>query len=213
LFLELKFHNFCIISGGMYGVDIYAHNLALRHGLKTIVVIPQGINLYLKSYLFKSLKIQNLSNILIASKYPDSFSARKYSFIERNKVIVDLSEAVLIVQASEKSGTLSTANYALKLSKSTFSVPTSLENKQFQGTNLIINRGANIYLNPLSILNHFGISTFNLEELIVSKLKISPINFNELINLLDTEHDLLQKSLLKLILEGKIFFDGEYYFL
>jgi len=213
LFYEIRNFNFCIVSGGMYGVDMLAHNLALKHNLKTICVLPQGIENYKNSSLYNQLRVSSNSQILFISKYLPNENPRKYTYIERNKVISEVSEVLLVAQASNKSGSISTANHTIKLKKKLISVPFSLEHSQFQGTNTLIQRGADIYLNPYTVLENFGINPLDVEKLILSLVSSSPQSFDFLRQKIDIHSDLIKKSLLKLILEGQIFYDGEKYFL
>jgi len=211
LFDEIKNFNICIVSGGMYGVDICAHNLALLNDMKTIFVLPQGISSYKKSSLNRQLRFKENSEYLYISDYPDNFSPRKYTFLERNKIISIVSDVTLVAQASIKSGSLSTAFSALRNFKKVIAVPISLHNPQFQGTNYLIGRGCVIYLNPDTVLSHLGINHLNFDRRILEIIKDGPITISELVNKLDLRLSLVQKSLLKLILEGEVSFDGTKY--
>ncbi len=213
LFQELKNFDFCIVSGGMYGVDMYAHNLALENNLKTIIVLPQGINSYKNSSLYKQLKLKPKSKYLLLSEYSTEIGPRKFTYIERNKIIASLSDVLLVAQASYKSGSISTAYSAIKQNKNLVSVPFSLENIQFQGTNLLIEKGSKIYLNPTSILSQFNIANKDIEIQIKEILSKGSKNLTQLENLVGANSVFLQKSILKLILEGEIFFNGEEYYL
>ena len=212
LFSEIRNFDITIVSGGMYGVDIYAHNLALESGMKTIVVLPQGIESYNKSSLYSQLKIKKDSKTLFVSEYESNFKPRKYTFIERNKVISDLSRVIFIAQASSRSGSISTANFGIKSKKLVVASPFCNHISQFQGTNLLISRGCTIYLNPETILNCFNICSKLAGPTIINSLKESSKSLSELEFLFGTNSALLQKNLLQLILEGKILFDGEKYF-
>lgn len=204
--------NIVIVSGGMFGVDIFAHNLALKHGLGTIVFLPCGTKEYKSSMLFKNLKINQASKILFISKYSEYSKARKYTYLERNKLIVDFSKVVFIAQAGLKSGSMYSGNYSLKTKKCTYCVPFSLENKQFIGTNLLISKGANIYLNCENLLNDLGIRDVKKVELnyLISFL---PNNFDILTKCLkEYLPQEIEKSLLEGILKGDIFLEeGTFY--
>ena len=214
LFYELKNYDFTIISGGMYGVDIYAHNLSLKNNLKTIFVLPQGIESYKKSSLFNQLKIpDNLDNFLFLSKYSSDELPRNYTFLERNKIISNISSCVFVAQAGDKSGSFSTGMHSLKNSKKVFCPPFSLDSIQFQGTNTLISLGASIYLKPTDLLDFFNIDSCNLENEISKLLKNEPKSLQELSNFLGIKVTLLEKNLLNLILRGGILFDGEKYYL
>jgi len=212
LFEELSNFDFCIISGGMYGVDMYSHNLALEYNLKTIFVLPQGIDDYFKSSLFNLIKFKDNSKFLFLSEYSNSFKPRKYTFLNRNKIISDLSDVLLVCQASLKSGSISTANHHFKNNKKIISIPFSLEHKQFQGTNSLISRGAEIYLNPETVLKSFSIIQKDIYKSIISIIYENPITLSCISKLLNVDEGVVEKSVLKLILEGQIYFDGEKYF-
>lgn len=213
LFIELKNFDFCIVSGGMYGVDIYAHNLALRNNLKTIIVLPQGISTYKDSSLYNQLYLKENSDYLMVSEYPDNFLPRKYTYLQRNKIIAELSDVLLIAQASYKSGSISTAFSAIKQNKKLISVPFSLDTPQFQGTNLLIDKGSKIYLNPTTVLEQFNISERNIEDTIKNILLSKPYSLKDLEQSSGISSGRIQNCVLKLILDGEIFFDGEKYFL
>ena len=213
LFDELENFDICIVSGGMYGVDIYSHNLALSRNLKTIFVLPQGIENYKNSSLYNQIKIKENSKFLFISKYPKLASPKKHTYIERNKIIVDLSKLVFVAQASYNSGSLSTGNFSLRKGKPTVSLPFSLENNQFQGTNFLIEKGSKIYLSPESILKILGFYVDNIDLKIKELINFTPIGLQDLSKKLESDSRYLEKRLLKMILDGEIFFDGEKYYL
>lgn len=212
LFSGLAGLDITIVSGGMYGVDIYSHNLALTNNLKTIVVLPCGINCYTSSKLYKELKIKDYDRVVFYSKYPSNQESRKYTFLERNKIIANLSTSVLIAQAGMKSGTMYTASYCLRISKKLFAIPSGLDQVQFQGTNHLISKGANIYLGPKSIIDLYGLEKDTKFEDISFIDKINGFTFNEILQITNLNQNTIQKNLLKLILEGKIFqVEGRYF--
>ena len=214
LFHELSNFDITIVSGGMYGVDIFAHNLALKNNMKTIVVLPQGISIFKKSILFRQLKIDKNSKILLTSEYEPDFKPRKYTFIERNKIIAKYSQVTLVAQASIKSGSISTALNALKLSKKVIAIPLSIDVTRFQGTNFLISNGAQIYLSPKTVLENYNLTANSIEDRIIGLIdKSTKINFDDLVEKVETNSSIVQKTLLKLILEGRVFYDGGEYFL
>lgn len=214
LFLEIKNYNFTLISGGMYGVDIFSHNLALENNLKTIIVLPQGIESYKKSSLYSQLKLKNNDGrYLFISKYLGDELPRKHTFLERNRVISNLSSSVLVAQAGIKSGSFSTGLFSIKNSKKVFCPPFSLDDFQFQGTNLLLKIGASLYLKPNDLLEFYEIDIEGIENRIIDLLKNQPKSMFTISELLGVELGLIEKSLLKLILRGRILFDGENYYL
>ena len=202
-----SFQNIVIVSGGMYGFDLYSHNLALKYGLGTIIFLPCGIGAYKKSNLYNSLR-KNYENSKygLVSKYPSNFSSRKYTYLERNRQIVDFSNVVLVAQSGEKSGSIYSGIYSINTSKITFSIPISLNNKQFQGNNLLLSKGAKIYLNPDRFINECGLNYENVPSL-NNLLEFLPISKDELFKKFpDADIGLLEKILLEGILKGEIFY-------
>lgn len=83
-------------------------------------------------------------NGCIVSEYVMGTKPEKYHFPMRNRIISGLADKIIIVEASEKSGSLITAEYALKQGKDVFAVPGSIFSKNSVGTNALIKDGANV---------------------------------------------------------------------
>lgn len=149
----LKNYKVCVVSGGMYGVDLYVHNLCIQNNIPTILIIPFSISYYLKSSLYKDLQNNDLSKFCIVSQSEESSLIRKFTFLKRNKLIVDSSDLILIAQSGIKSGSIYSGNYSLKCKKITYCIPNNINQKKFQGNNYLISKGSHIYLGPISIIN------------------------------------------------------------
>lgn len=207
-----QFKNIVIVSGGMYGVDLFSHNLALLHGLGTISFLPCGIGSYKKSSLFSSLKIKPDSKYLLISKYPEFYESRKHTFLERNRQLINFSDVTLVAQSGIRSGSIFSGNYSLSIGKKTYCIPISLTNPQFLGNNLLISKGASIFLNSVEFIRDLGFKTsHNLDK--DNLFRLLPLDFKNLSSkLVDINPDLLEKTLLELILKGEIFMkDGLFY--
>ena len=70
----------------------------------------------------------------------------KYNFPKRNRIIAALAHAVVVVEATERSGALSTARWAADLGREVLAVPGSIRSRQSSGTNLLIRDGARPFL-------------------------------------------------------------------
>ncbi len=144
---------FSIISGGALGVDTAVHQSTLEVAGRTIVVIGSGL---LKPYpavnqkLFE--KISNNNGLLISS-FPLNAQAHPGNFPARNRIISGLSQAVVVVQASEKSGALITARYALEQSRTVFVVPGPITDALSLGSNKLIAQGAFVVTCPNDIMD------------------------------------------------------------
>ena len=149
---------FNIISGLAIGIDGYAHwgnvqaNLKNKIAGKTIAVLGSGIDmLYPTQNKELARKIIKTGGCII-SEYSNGTRPNKTNFPQRNRIISGLAEAVLVVEAGEKSGAIITANYALEQGKDVFAIPGDITRETSLGTNKLIQDGAMIALNVEDII-------------------------------------------------------------
>lgn len=143
-----------IVSGLAMGVDSLSHRLALRHQGHTIGVIGTGLNL---SYPASSQKLQQYmaQHDLVLSEYPLDAVGKKYHFVERNRIIAGLSQATIVVQAQEKSGSLITASLALQNNRDVMAIPGRIDDPLSGGCNQLIQAGAKAVLTATDILDEY----------------------------------------------------------
>ena len=139
---DLAKNNITITSGLAYGVDTIAHKACVDAGTKTIAVLGSSIdNLHPasnKAFAEQCLKDNTMA--VISELAPDAPSSKEH-FLTRNRLVVALSSAVIVMQASEKSGSISTAHYALKAGKEVFTIPAELYIEAYEGTNRLLSEG------------------------------------------------------------------------
>ncbi len=148
--------NFVIVSGFMYGADSEAHKAALENKLKTIAVLPYGIDYSPPEYQ-KQLYKDVLSEGCLVSEYEGSLKPQKWTFVNRNRIIAGLVDALLVIEAAEKSGSLITAKFAKRFNKQVFALPGNIFNQNSYGTNKLIQEGAHLLTSSKEILNFYGI--------------------------------------------------------
>ena len=128
-----------IISGGAYGVDAAAHRAALATG--TLCVCAGGVD-----YLYPSGNEQLLRQICIQgaliSEVPPGCAPARHRFLTRNRLIAALSSATVVVEASWRSGAISTANHALELGRALGAVPGQVTSFSSAGCHRLIRQGA-----------------------------------------------------------------------
>lgn len=129
-----------IVSGFMYGVDQYAHQVCVENGGKTIAVLGWGINRKLEDYDRKLAESIVSTGGLLISEWEDQ-QATLWTFPVRNRIVAALSTDVVVVEAAVKSGSLITANIARKLKRKLWSVPGPITSRTSTGTNALINQG------------------------------------------------------------------------
>lgn len=148
---ELLARGVVIVSGLAAGVDSMAHRYTIDQGGDTIGIIGTGLKNYYPAA--NALLQQEMSrNHLVISEFPFQAPPRREHFPQRNRIIAGLTQATLVIQAQQHSGSLITANYALQYNREIFAVPGSILEAHSQGTNQLIQAGAKPVLSPFDIL-------------------------------------------------------------
>ncbi len=141
-----------IISGLALGIDAIAHQAALEAQGTTLAVLASGLHtVYPKSHTPLAKRLIAQGGALL-SEMPPGHEARPYDFLARNRLISGLADAVLVVEAAEHSGTLSTASHALDQNKHLFAVPGPLTSLLSAGPNQLLQQGAHVALSAEDIL-------------------------------------------------------------
>lgn len=147
---EIADRNVNVVSGLARGIDKYAHLGALESSIgKTIAVLGTGV-LDEDIYPLQNKKVFERileSGGTIISEFKLGTKPERYNFPYRNRIISGLSRKVLVIESSEKSGSLITANYALEQGKDVFAVPGNITSDKSLGTNKLIFEGANMARN------------------------------------------------------------------
>ncbi len=135
---ELTSYHTHIISGLAYGIDSAAHTAALDHGLPTVAVLGHGLDqIYPASNRPLAKRILENGGALV-TEYPSGTAINPRYFPARNRIIAALSDATVVVEASEKGGALITAAIAGSYHREVFAVPGRLGDTYSKGTNNLI---------------------------------------------------------------------------
>lgn len=143
-----------IVSGLAYGIDYHAHELTLKYGGKTIAVLGNGFN-HLYPAEHEGMFTQIAEKGLVVTEYPPHVKANRHHFPERNRIISGLTEATLVIEATEKSGTNITVEHALEQGKEVYAVPGSILNANTTGCHRLIQDGAKLVMNANDILEDY----------------------------------------------------------
>ena len=149
-----------IVSGLALGTDTCAHKAALAAGLHTLVVPGSGLGddvLYPRSNRGFAKEILEKGGGMLSEYAPDQAS-RIYYFPERNRIMVGLCDAVLVIEAGPKSGTLITARLASEYNRDLLCVPHRIGDPHAFGPHLFIRLGAALVSDPLHILEALQIT-------------------------------------------------------
>jgi DNA processing protein len=133
-----------IVSGLAFGIDSIAHRAALNAGLHTIAIPGSGLNdsvIYPRAHFNLSQEILNSGGCML-SEFSNDFRTQPYAFPQRNRLMVGISDAVLIIEAAEKSGSTITARMATDYNRDLMVVPGSILIPGNSGTNRLLKDGA-----------------------------------------------------------------------
>lgn len=144
-----------IISGLAVGIDTAAHEAAVRNGSRTIAVLANGLDMiYPPSNKLLAEKI--IENGALISEYPIGMMPLKQNFPARNRIISGLSKGVLLTEATDKSGTLHTVNFALEQNRDIYVVPGPIDSPMSVLPNSLIKLGAKPITEVGEILEDFS---------------------------------------------------------
>ncbi len=141
-----------IVSGLALGTDAIAHRATLDAGGTTLAVLANGL-----AKITPSTNRQLGETIVqqggaIISEYEPNEPPYQARFLERNRIVSGLSDAILITEASARSGTLNTARHALEQNKDVFVVPGNITSPLSAGCNLLLKQGATPVMSADDIL-------------------------------------------------------------
>ena len=188
----------CVVSGLALGIDGAAHEGSLEGSgpCPTIAVLGCGIDLvYPSSHERLARRIVDRGGIIM-SQFEPGTQPFPSNFLDRNRVIAGLSHGVVVIQAAERSGALSTARHALEEGRDLMVVPGSITDKRYRGSNSLIKQGAYLVTSVEDVVEIVGglaeqglregnIPGSSEERLIVEALCSGELHYDEVSSLLD----------------------------
>lgn len=145
-----------VISGMALGIDAAAHEGALssEQGL-TVAVLGSGADVATPAR-HRRLYDRICERGLVLSELPPGFMPRTWTFPMRNRVVSGLSQAMIVVEAGLKSGTLITVDCANEQGRDVFAVPGPITSAQSKGTHALIQQGAHLLTHPDELFEALG---------------------------------------------------------
>jgi DNA processing protein len=132
-----------VISGMARGVDIAAHRGALKANGRTIAVLGCSLDIIYPPEA-KNLAHKITQSGALFSEFLPGTAPYGPNFPKRNRIISGLSQGVVVIEAAERSGALSTARHAIAQNREVFAVPGSPRSEMSRGTNRLIKEGAKL---------------------------------------------------------------------
>jgi DNA processing protein len=161
-----------IVSGLALGADAIAHKSALRAGLHSIAVPGSGLHesvIYPRSHAGLARDIVKSGGLLL-SEHMSTHCARPYDFPSRNRIMVGISHAVLVVEAGPQSGTLITARLTHEYNRDLLCIPHRIGDTHGYGSHLFLRLGATLVSESEHILEMLGIEPKTAQTLTPTRL-------------------------------------------
>jgi DNA processing protein len=165
-----------VVSGLAMGIDSLAHEAALAASLATVAVLPSGLDwsaLYPRTNHHLARQILSSSGTLISENEPEH-KAELWDFPKRNRIMVGLSHAVLVIEGQEKSGTMITARLASEYNRELLALPGSIFAIGSAGPHMLMRLGAAPARNSRDILTALGINHESPAATMAVKHDLSP---------------------------------------
>ncbi|MBM3515552.1 MAG: DNA-protecting protein DprA [Alphaproteobacteria bacterium] len=221
---ELAGAGLTVVSGLARGIDGAAHEGALSKG-KTVAVMAGGVDAIYPSE-HRALWQRVVDTGAVISELPPGTEPIAPLFPRRNRIISGLSRAVVVVEATLKSGSLITARYALDQGREVLAAPGSPLEPRAEGPNSLIRDGATLVQSVSDILAALGalaptpesprrqihqpVEKYNENEIesvrgqILALISADPVSVDELIRQCQTSAPVLAQALLELELAGRL---------
>lgn len=148
-----------IVSGLALGIDSLAHEAALQHNLYTMAIPGSGLDdsvIYPARHKALARRIIESGGSLL-SEFDPYFTATKWSFAQRNRIMAGITHATLMIEATEKSGTLITARMAVDYNRELLVVPGNIFSLQAAGPHQFLKLGATPVTHAHDILHALSI--------------------------------------------------------
>lgn len=198
-----------IVSGFMYGVDQYAHQVAVEAGGVTVAVLGWGISNKLSGDDAKLAKKIIDAGGLLLSEWQDQKGAH-WTFPLRNRIVAALCQDIIVVEAAENSGSLITARAGLRLKRTVWAAPGPITSRTSRGTNRLIAGGkAKMWLGESKVQLALSQSSDPLLQL----LENEALTADELSRKLNLAVSELGAQLSLLLLSGQIMEKGGRYYI
>lgn len=148
-----------IVSGLAYGIDVAAHRAALDAGVSTIGILAHGLDeIYPRTH--RQTAIEMLKHGGLLTEFTSHTPIDRLNFLQRNRIVAGLADAVVVVESPARGGSLNTARLANDYQREVFTFPGRPSDVTSEGCNLLIRRnGAVLITSADDLLSDLGWQT------------------------------------------------------
>lgn len=145
-----------VVSGLAYGVDIHSHRAALDNGLPTVAVLAHGLEqIYPRMHRDTAISMVEQGGLL--TEYLSRTPMDKRNFVQRNRIVAGMADAVVVVESARKGGSLITAEMALDYGREVMAFPGRVTDTYSAGCNhLISSHGAQAIVDAEQFMECMG---------------------------------------------------------
>lgn len=144
-----------IVSGLARGIDAEAHRAALEAGGRTLAVFAGGLlNVYPVDH--RELAFDVAQSGALLSEFPCEWPISRGSFPRRNRLITGLSQGVIVIEAGERSGALTSARHAMEQGREVFALPGPVDSRVSRGCHALLRDGATLVETADDVLDALG---------------------------------------------------------
>ena len=220
--LAQKIPKLIVVSGLAYGVDICAHKAALEAGMPTIAALGHGLDrIYPGQHRATAVKMVQQGGLItefLSQTIPD-----KQNFVQRNRIIAGMSDALMVIESGARGGALITAELANDYNRDVFALPGRITDPWSAGCNMLIKKNRAILIesaddmiqsmnwevsnNKREVTQAALFEELTDEELrVIARLREYPdgINVNELTIALNIPYSRLSSQLLAMEFKGLV---------
>ena len=175
-----------IISGLAFGIDIEAHQSALKNKLTTVGVLAHGLDrIYPAEHRREATEMEQ--NGAVVSEFRSGTKPDRENFPKRNRIVAGMADAILVIESQRTGGSMITADLGFGYGRDVFAVPGRPGDKQSEGCNFLIrqNKASLVEsatdvkflmnwkeeIKPKQIQKQLFVELSPIEELIIKKLK------------------------------------------
>ena len=156
---EIAAQGYTVVGGLSAGIETAAHIGAMSTGA-TCAVLASGIDVVYPSEN-KELYNKICENGVVISEHMPGARTGKYAIPLRNRIISGLCESVLLIEAPEKSGSLTIINHAVDQNRDVYVLDDKSTSYEFSGNRMLIQDGAAAVTNPYDIINNTGYTAYD----------------------------------------------------